>query len=387
MNKTRLGILLILSMVFSFASCSPKKAKNNKSGSDEKTDNSTAVLSEVNKTDNSAAKKTNSGDNKMEIEALKGKDGLFAVLTTEKGQIVLNLFYKETPMTVANFVGLAEGTLDAANGKPFYDGLKFHRVIANFMIQGGDPRGNGTGGPGYKFPDEFVDGFIFDKPGKLAMANSGANTNGSQFFITHVPTDWLNYKHTIFGEVVDAASQKVVDAVAQGDTIQSIKIIRQGKDAEKFTVTQASFDKLKKEAADKAAKFLEEKKQNAIKEVIKGCKKDSNGIYYEILEEGKGAACGKGKHVTVDYKGYLTSGQIFDASSGFHPQGHEALDFTTDGGQMIPGFDLMVQEMKLGETRKMVIPPELAYGSRGIPQAGIEGDAYICFDVKLIKIE
>ena len=392
MKKTRLGILLVFSMLFSFACCSTKKADAKKS--DEKTGNTTAVLSDANKTetgsagnDNAAVKNTKAGDNKMDIEALKGKDGLFAVLTTEKGQIVLNLFYKETPMTVANFVGLAEGTLDAANGKPFYDGLKFHRVIANFMIQGGDPRGNGTGGPGYKFPDEFVDGMIFDKPGKLAMANSGANTNGSQFFITHVPTDWLNYKHTIFGEVVDAASQKVVDAVAQGDTIQSIKIIRQGADAEKFTVTQKSFDKLKNEAVEKAAKFLEEKKQNAIKEVIKGCKKDSNGIYYEILEQGTGAACGKGKHVTVEYKGYLTSGQIFDASQGFHPQGHEPLDFDTNGGQMIPGFDLMVQEMKLNETRKMVIPPELAYGSRGIPQAGIEGDAYICFDVKLIKIE
>ena len=148
------------------------------------------------------------------MDALKGKEGVFAVLTTEKGEIVLNLFYKETPMTVTNFVGLAEGTLKAANGKPFYDGLKFHRVIANFMIQGGDPRGNGTGGPGYKFPDEFVDELIFDKPGKLAMANSGANTNGSQFFITHVPTDWLNHKHTIFGEVV--TGQEVVDTVVNG---------------------------------------------------------------------------------------------------------------------------------------------------------------------------
>ena len=383
MKKTKLSVLLVISMLFSFACCSTKKADTNKAtGEAEK-------KAESSSPENKKAVKENknTGDTQMEIEALKGKEGVFAVLTTEKGQIVLNLFYKETPMTVANFVGLAEGTLDAAKGKPYYDGLKFHRVIADFMIQGGDPRGNGTGGPGYQFPDEFVDGFIFDKPGKLAMANSGANTNGSQFFITHVPTDWLNYKHTIFGEVVDAASQKVVDSVAQGDHIISLKIIRQGKDAEKFTVTQADFDKLKKEAADKAAKFLEEKKQNAIKEVIKGCKKDAHGIYYEILEQGTGNACGKGKHVTVDYKGYLTSGQIFDASQGFHPQGHEPLDFTTDGGQMIPGFDLMVQEMKLNETRKMVIPPELAYGSRGIPQAGIEGNAYICFDVKLIKIE
>ena len=382
MRKIKVSVLILISMLFSFASCSPKKADKNKAtGANEKKAESSSSEKKT------AVSENNTKDGKMEVEALKGKEGLFAVLTTEKGQIVLNLFYKETPMTVANFVGLAEGTLDAAKGKPYYDGLKFHRVIADFMIQGGDPRGNGTGGPGYQFPDEFVDGLIFDKPGKLAMANSGANTNGSQFFITHVPTDWLNYKHTIFGEVVDAASQKVVDSVAQGDHIISLKIIRQGKDAEKFTVTQADFDKLKKEAADKAAKFLEEKKQNAIKEVIKGCKKDAHGIYYEILEQGTGAACGKGKHVTVEYKGYLTSGQIFDASQGFHPQGHEPLDFTTDGGQMIPGFDLMVQEMKLNETRKMVIPPELAYGSRGIPQAGIEGNAYICFDVKLIKIE
>ncbi|MBR0101696.1 MAG: peptidylprolyl isomerase, partial [Treponema sp.] len=138
-----------------------------------------------------------------ELKAIQGKDGIFAIMKTTSGSIVLELFYKETPLTVTNFVGLAEGTLDAAKGKPFYDGLTFHRVIADFMIQGGDPKGNGTGGPGYKFADEFVDNLIFDKPGLLAMANSGPNTNGSQFFITHVPTDWLNHKHTIFGKVVN----------------------------------------------------------------------------------------------------------------------------------------------------------------------------------------
>ena len=207
---------------------------------------------------------TAKGSNTKEtnLEALKGKEGVFAVLETEKGTIILNLFYKETPMTVSNFVGLAEGSLDAAKGKPFYDGLKFHRVISDFMIQGGDPQGNGTGGPGYKFADEFVEGYIFDKPGKLAMANSGANTNGSQFFITHVPTDWLNYKHTIFGEVLEG--QDVVNKVAQGDSIKSLKIVRQGKDAEAFKVTQKSFDELKAAGAKKAANFQEEHQKKTI---------------------------------------------------------------------------------------------------------------------------
>src|SRR5574344_2031099 len=228
-------------------------------------------------------------------KALEGKEGVFAVMETSKGKIVLELYYKDTPLTVTNFVGLAEGTLDAAKGKPFYDGLKFHRVISDFMIQGGDPQGNGTGGPGYKFADEFVEGYIFDKPGKLAMANSGANTNGSQFFITHVPTDWLNYKHTIFGEVL--SGQDVVNAVSQGDTIKSLKIVRQGKDAEAFKVTQKSFDKLKAEGSKKAANFQEELQKKTIAKVIEGCEKASNGTYYQILKEGSGAVCGKGKKV------------------------------------------------------------------------------------------
>lgn len=315
------------------------------------------------------------------MDALKGKEGLFAVLDTDKGEIYLELFYKETPMTVTNFVGLAEGTLDAAKGKPFYDGLKFHRVIENFMIQGGDPKGNGTGGPGYKFPDEFVDEFVFDKPGKLAMANSGPNTNGSQFFVTHVPTDWLNHKHTIFGAVVDEESQDVVDCVEQGDKIISLKIVRQGADAEKFTATQADFDRL----IEEQKKANEEKEAKKMASVLEGCTKDESGVYFKILEEGKGDPIGKGKKVSCEYKGYLVDGQIFDASKHFHPQGHEAISFNCGGGEMIPGFDLMVQQMKVGETRKMVIPPELAYGSYGVPQAGIPGGAYICFDVQLVK--
>ena len=332
------------------------------------------------------AKGSNTSSSKeTNLEALKGKEGVFAVLETEKGTIVLNLFYKETPMTVSNFVGLAEGTLDAAKGKPFYDGLKFHRVISDFMIQGGDPQGNGTGGPGYKFADEFVEGYIFDKPGKLAMANSGANTNGSQFFITHVPTDWLNYKHTIFGEVLEG--QNVVDSVAQGDTIKSLKIIRQGKDAEAFKVTQKSFDELKAAGAKKAAKFKEELSAKKIAEITKDCEKDEDGIFYKITKKGSGPVCGKGKTVTVEYKLYMPdTKQILDASSAFHPQGHEAIEFKTGSGQMIPGFDKMVSQMKYGETRTMVLPPAQAYGPMGgIPQLGVSADDYICFDVTLVK--
>ena len=321
------------------------------------------------------------------MKAIEGKNGVFAVIETTRGEIVCELFYKDTPLTVTNFVGLAEGTLTAAKGKNFYDGLKFHRVISkangdaqDFMIQGGDPKGNGTGGPGYQFGDEPVEKYVFDKPGKLAMANSGEDTNGSQFFITVAPTEWLNYKHTIFGEVV--AGQDVANKVLQGDEIKSVKIIRQGAEAEKFTATQKDFDKL----VPVAQKSKKEFHENQFNKLVEGYTKASNGVYYKIDAEGKGSAIGKGKNVTVDYIGYLPSGQVFDASKGFHPQGHEALSFKTGAGQMIPGFDSMVQEMKLNETRKMIIPPQLAYGAYGVPQAGIPGNSYICFDVKVVKV-
>ncbi len=174
-------------------------------------------------------------------------DGMFARIVTPRGTITLELYYTKTPLTVVNFVGLAEGTKDFKVSKgrtngPFYDGLTFHRVIANFMIQGGDPLGNGTGGPGYKFPDEFVTSLTFKGPGVLAMANAGPNTNGSQFFITHKATPRLNYKYTIFGHVV--SGQNVVNAIRKGDTIEKIEIIRNGDKAKKFATDQAAFDSL-----------------------------------------------------------------------------------------------------------------------------------------------
>jgi peptidylprolyl isomerase len=173
--------------------------------------------------------------------------GLFASIITAKGTITVELYFEKTPLTVINFVGLAEGTKDynPVKGRtdgPFYDGLTFHRVIANFMIQGGDPLGNGRGGPGYNFPDEFIPALTFSGPGVLAMAKAGGNTNGSQFFITHKATPHLNYKHTIFGHVV--SGQNVVNAIRNGDKIEKIEIIRNGDKAKNFATDQAAFDRL-----------------------------------------------------------------------------------------------------------------------------------------------
>jgi cyclophilin family peptidyl-prolyl cis-trans isomerase len=316
------------------------------------------------------------------MKALEGKEGLFAVMETSEGTIVLELYYKLTPLTVTNFVGLAEGTLDAANGKPFYDGLTFHRVIKDFMIQGGDPLGTGTGGPGYKFPDEFVDSLKFDSPGVLAMANAGPGTNGSQFFITHKETPWLNGHHTIFGHVVEG--QDVVNAVKQGDKIVRLTIVRQGKDAEAFTATQESFNKRLVEAAakekDKKA-ALNEAEIRQIEQKFPGYEKNTDGIYYKTTAEGHGEKIGKNRSVAVEYKGYLTDGTVFDQSKGRGP-----LEFSTNAGRMIPGFDIMVQDMKLGEKRTIVIPPELAYGERGYPGV-IPANAYIAFDIELVRVK
>lgn len=176
------------------------------------------------------------------LEKKQLKEGLFAVIDTTRGEIFLELYWKKTPVTVANFVGLAEGKIENSAkplGVPYYDGLKFHRVIADFMIQGGCPYGNGTGGPGYSFKDEWLPELKHDGSGVLSMANSGPATNGSQFFITHVATPWLDGKHTVFGRVVEG--QRVVDAVQQGDSIKKIRIIRLGAAAQGFMPNTASF--------------------------------------------------------------------------------------------------------------------------------------------------
>ncbi|MCA1950787.1 MAG: peptidylprolyl isomerase [Treponema sp.] len=310
-------------------------------------------------------------------------DGLFARISTDKGDIIVRLEYKKTPLTVCNFTGLAEGKLNAAGGKPFYNGLTFHRVINDFMIQGGDPLGNGTGGPGYKFPDEIVDDLKHDSPGVLSMANAGPGTNGSQFFITHKATPWLDGKHSVFGRVVEG--QDVVNAIQQGDKIKSITIIRNGNDAKAFKNDQATFDSLLKNAASAAAERVAAKRQNDLALIATkypGALTTPNGIRYVILKEGTGTKVQAGNTVSVNYKGMFLNGEVFDASD-FHGG---PFQFQAGTGRVIPGWDQIVMDMKKGEKRIVVLPPELAYGERGAGGV-IPPNAFLVFEMELVSIK
>ncbi|MCF0237128.1 MAG: peptidylprolyl isomerase [Sphaerochaetaceae bacterium] len=310
----------------------------------------------------------------------KNTEGLYAVINTEKGDIVLWLDYEKVPMTVANFVGLAEGELNLQEpGENFYDGLNFHRVIPNFMIQGGCPKGDGTGGPGYSFPDEFDSTLRHDGPGILSMANAGPGTNGSQFFITHVKTPWLNDKHSVFGHVVEG--QKVVDSIAQGDRINSVTIERIGEKAKAFVVTQQIFSDLV-EGAAKAAMDRRRKEIEAVEKEIANrfpeAKKTPSGLQYVVKKAGTGTKSPKmGQVVTVHYQGELLDGRIFDSSINRGEPAQFAI------GQVIEGWNEALQTMKKGEKRTLIIPPELGYGVHGYPGI-IPPNSYLIFDVELL---
>jgi peptidyl-prolyl cis-trans isomerase A (cyclophilin A) len=284
---------------------------------------------------------------------------------------------------VCNFVALAEGKMDVCEGKPFYNDLTFHRVIPDFMIQGGDPQGNGSGGPGYRFADEFDPELRHDGPGVLSMANAGPGTNGSQFFITHKETPWLDDHHTVFGRVV--AGQEVVDAIEQGDKIKTITIVRNGKAAKAFKTDQATFTELSASAAEAAAAKAKAQRETdlaLIADKYPDLQTDANGVFFRIQKEGTGPKPTPGSTVQVNYTAMFLSGEVFDASANHGGP----LEFPAGVGQVIPGWDKTIIDMKTGENRMVIIPPELAYGERG---AGgiIPPNAFLVFDIELTGIK
>jgi peptidylprolyl isomerase len=311
-------------------------------------------------------------------------NGLFARINTDRGDIVVRLEFQKTPLTVCNFVALAEGKMNICQGKPYYNGLTFHRVIADFMIQGGDPVGNGTGGPGYRFPDEIVDSLKHDGPGVLSMANSGPGSNGSQFFITHKDTPWLDGRHTVFGRVVEG--QDTVNVIRQGDRIRSITIIRNGQLASQFKADQAAFDSLLREANDKAANSERNRRNAEIAQInskYPNAQQSPSGIRYIIQKQGTGNKPDRGKTVRVSYKGSLLSGQVFD-NSDMHGGPFE---FQVGVGRVIKGWDEMVMDMKVGERRVAIIPPELAYGERGAGDGVIPPNSFLVFEMELVAVK
>ena len=308
-------------------------------------------------------------------------NGIYAKFNTTKGTIVVNLEFEKTPGTVGNFVALAEGNLEndiKPQGTPYYDGLNFHRVIPDFMIQGGCPQGTGTGNPGYKFDDEFHPDLKHDKPGMLAMANSGPATNGSQFYITHIPTPWLDNKHTVFGNVVEG--QDIVDSVAQNDALTSIEIVRVGDAAEKFKAVEAfrTFEgsREKREAEEKA------KQKELLDSVATGYDETASGLRYQILQKGNGKKATKGAQVSVHYKGQLLDGTVFDSSY----KRKQPIDFAIGLGQVIAGWDEGILLLQVGDKARFVIPSQLAYGATGAGGV-IPPNATLIFDVELMDVK
>ena len=309
--------------------------------------------------------------------------GLYAEMDTTRGLIVIKLEFERVPLTVANFVGLAEGTKDSnkADGVPFYDGLKFHRVIADFMIQGGDPEGSGRGGPGYRFPDEIDPSLKHTGPGILSMANAGPNTNGSQFFITHKATPWLDGKHAVFGKV--AKGLGVVNAIKQGDAIKTVRIVRIGDAAMAFKADQASFDRLLAGAKDREKAKQEAESARMVQLVEKKygkATKTASGLRYVINRQGDGKAKPtKGTNVKGHYVGMLVNGDVFDSSR----KRGQPIEIPIGVGRVIAGWDEGIMDMTKGEQRTLIIPPELGYGARGFPGV-IPPNATLIFETELV---
>lgn len=323
--------------------------------------------------------------------------GIYAEFTTSKGTILCVLEFEKTPMTVANFVGLAEGkfTIDTVTyDTPFYNGLKFHRVIKDFMIQGGDPSGNGSGGPKHRFADEIHPDLKHSGPGTLSMANSGPNTNGSQFFITHKETPWLDGKHTVFGHVIEG--QAVVNAIEQDDVMTNVRIIRVGKVAKKWDASKqfAAVETKIKEAAIAQQQYVEKVSQMSeadfktffmeeVKKKQSDAKSTASGLVYVIEKEGEAHKTQAGDVLSVHCTGTFR----YDGSKFFSTyDGNAPMDFTYKVQRMVPGFEEALSLLGKGGKGTFYLPYFLAYGAQGRP-AAIPAYADLIFEIEVINLQ
>ncbi|MBL4861639.1 MAG: peptidylprolyl isomerase [Crocinitomicaceae bacterium] len=328
----------------------------------------------------------------------KLQPGMYVEFTTTKGIILCQLEYEKTPMTVANFVGLIEGdlTIDTVEyTAPFYDGLKFHRVLANFMIQGGDPQGTGSGGPKHRFNDEIVEELKHSGPGILSMANSGPNTNGSQFFITHKATPWLDGKHTVFGHVI--SGMDVVNSIEQGDEMTQVKVIRKGKKAKKWNASEvftSVYDALNKEAIEKQqyiekVSTMSETEYNTF--MFEEVKKDhptaqqtASGLVYIIENSGEGKELLKeGTKLSVHARGNFR----YDGAKFFSTHdNNQPMDFAYKVQRMVPGFEEGLTMLGKGGKGTFFLPYHLAYGAKGKP-GGISAYSDLIFELEVIDMQ
>jgi len=336
-----------------------------------------------------------------EVSAATAAPGLYAVLSTSLGIVICALEFEKTPVTVGNFVGLAEGRIQFLEprtqewvSRPYYDGMKFNRVVKDFVIQGGDPLGDGTGGPGYVFIDEFHHDLHHDRPGILSMANSGPGTNGSQFFITLAKLSYLDNRHTVFGHVVHGmdvlqrmANQPMTGADNSTPVVEvvlrKVSVIRRGASAEKFDPV-AAFERQDEIMAERevqrqvrAAQFRAELDQEMLH-----AQATESGVKFVVRSEGQGVLPERGDQVLVHYVGFLEDGTKFDSS---YDRG-QPFQFPVGQGRVIPGLDEICLHMRPGEKRRVLVPASMAYGDKGSKRFGIPPKALLIFDVELIEV-
>ena len=333
------------------------------------------------------------------------ESGLYADIQTSKGSILLKLAYDKAPITVANFVSLSEGknskVSEEFRSKKYYNGIRFHRVIADFMIQGGDPTGSGSGGPGYRFDDEFSD-LTHKGPGILSMANAGPGTNGSQFFITHKATPWLDGKHSVFGEVIKG--QEVVDSIEQNDLIEDVIIIRKGKEARQFDASEvftSYFEQRETIAKENEVKLNAIKQQNLLKfEALKSkSTKTTSGLQYQITSKGKGTPVKSTNNATVHYAVYFTDGTLLETSKIEIAEANNAVNIQRKNANqynpiparvgpedaMIEGFKEGLRLLSMGDQAILFLPYDIAYGEKG--GQGIPPQSDLIFEVEIVSVD